>query len=87
MSTCFPTPRKPPFPSLPVGQVTLVLDFGRFVIESDPATASKLPGEEAALYECVRLGGRDVSAYMVDGDFDWQKRGGEVSLGERLWGR
>ena len=51
--------------------MTLVLDLGRFAIESDPATSSTLPQEEAALYECMRLEGKDVSAYLVDGHFDW----------------
>lgn len=53
--------------------MTLVLDLGRFAIESDPATASSLPQEEAALYECLRLEGKDVSAYLVDGHFDWSR--------------
>ncbi|KAL4858517.1 Vacuolar protein sorting-associated protein 13C [Chlorella vulgaris] len=56
------------------GRATLALDFGRFVIESDFKTQGMLPAEEAALYECVRLNVANVSAYVVDGEFDWQKR-------------
>lgn len=58
-----------------------MLDFGRFLITSDPQTAAKLPGEEAALYECIRLDGKDVSAYVVDGRFDWHAQG-QVGLGK-----
>lgn len=39
---------------------------------TDFETAGKLPGEEAALYECVRLNVCDVAAYVADGEFDWQ---------------
>ncbi|KAK9819963.1 hypothetical protein WJX72_004515 [[Myrmecia] bisecta] len=53
------------------GKLTLVLDFGRFVLESDRELAEKLPPEEAALYECLRLQMRDISAYLVDGDFSF----------------
>jgi hypothetical protein len=58
----------------PAGKVTLVLDFGRFLIESDPGTAAALPSQEAALYECIRLNGTNVAAYVVDGDFSWQRQ-------------
>jgi hypothetical protein len=54
------------------GQVTLALDLGRFIIESDHSTATSLPPEEAGLYECIRLTGSNVSAYVIDGIFDWQ---------------
>lgn len=53
---------------------TLVLDFGRFVIESDPKTAASLQAEEAALYECVRLRARELAAYVADGQFDWSRQ-------------
>ncbi len=55
------------------GQVTLALDFGRFIIQSDTETPAKLPADEAALYECIRLCVTNVSAYVVDGTFDWQQ--------------
>ncbi|KAI7845241.1 hypothetical protein COHA_001284 [Chlorella ohadii] len=58
------------------GRTTLALDFGRFIIESDPDTPAKLPAEEAALYECVRLEVSDVAAYVADGAFDWQDQPG-----------
>ncbi|KAL4443584.1 hypothetical protein ABPG75_011321 [Micractinium tetrahymenae] len=63
-----------------VGRATLALDFGRFIIESDFDTAGKLPGEEAALYECVRLNVCDMAAYVADGEFDWQAgdKGGQL---------
>lgn len=49
---------------------------------ADPDTPAKLPAEEAALYECVRLEVSDVAAYVADGDFDWQaEQGGEVRAG------
>lgn len=42
---------------------------------ADTATPAKLPAEEAALYECVRLTVCDVAAYVADGEFDWQAQG------------
>jgi len=53
------------------GEVSLALDLGRFIIESDHSTAAMLPPEEAGLYECIKLTGSNVSAYAVDGAFDW----------------
>ena len=47
----------------------LVADFGRFVLKSDTGLAATLPVEEASVYECLTLKGRDISAYVVDGDF------------------
>ena len=52
-----------------VGKLTLVADLGRFVLQSDTKTASSLPLEEASLYECLKLSGSNISAYLVDGDF------------------
>ncbi len=43
---------------------------------TDPDTPAKLPAEEAALYECVRLEVSDVAAYVADGAFDWQDQPG-----------
>ena len=54
-----------------LGEVSLALDLGRFIIETDPETAAHLSPEEAGLYECIRLTGSNVSAYAVDGAFDW----------------
>ena len=51
------------------GKLTLVADLGRFVLESDKDTAGCLPLEEASLYECLKLAGSNISAYLVDGDF------------------
>ena len=46
-------------------------DLGTFIVESDTRTAGQLKPEEAALYECLQLTGRDISAYLVDGDFSF----------------
>ena len=46
-------------------------DLGRFVLESDKDMASSLPLEEASLYECLKLSGSNISAYLVDGDFSF----------------
>ena len=54
-----------------VGKLTLVADLGRFVLESDREMASSLPVEEASLYECIKLEGSNISAYLVDGDFSF----------------
>jgi hypothetical protein len=54
------------------GEVSLALDLGRFIIETDHSTAAGLSPEEAGLYECIKLTGSNVSAYAVDGKFDWQ---------------
>lgn len=59
-----------------LGEVSLALDLGRFIIETDPATAAALPPEEAGLYECIKLTGSNVSAYAVDGAFDWAAASG-----------
>ena len=48
-----------------------MLDLGSFAVESDTALISKLPPEEAAMYECLRLRSRDISAYVVDGEFSF----------------
>ncbi|KAK9908805.1 hypothetical protein WJX75_003140 [Coccomyxa subellipsoidea] len=54
------------------GELTLVLDLGSFSVESDTGLIAQLPQEEAALYECLRLRSRDISAYVVDGEFSFQ---------------
>ena len=41
------------------------------MIESDTDAVSALPADEAALYECIKLRIRDVSAYAVDGHFSF----------------
>lgn len=46
-------------------------DLGSFTIKSDSALASSLTPEEAALYECIKLHVKDVSAYAVDGEFSF----------------
>ena len=53
------------------GKLTLVADLGRFVLETDKDTANSLSLEEASLYECLKLSGRNMSAYLVDGDFSF----------------
>jgi hypothetical protein len=49
----------------------MVLDFGRFVFDSDAASLTHLSEEEAAVYLPFQLAGRNLSAYLVDGDFSW----------------
>lgn len=49
-----------------------MLDLGSFSVESDTGLIAQLPQEEAALYECLRLRSRDISAYVVDGEFSFQ---------------
>ena len=53
------------------GKLTLVADLGRFVLESDKDMATSLTLEEASLYECLKLSGSNISAYLVDGDFSF----------------
>lgn len=57
----------------------MVLDFGSFVLDSDAAALARLTEEEAAVYLPFQLAGRDLSAYLVDGDFSWS-----YMVGERL---
>ncbi|KAK9864527.1 hypothetical protein WJX84_002714 [Apatococcus fuscideae] len=47
------------------GQLTLVADLGHFTLESDVALVSSLTAEKASLYECLKLDGKDLSAYLV----------------------
>eukprot|EP00884_Botryococcus_braunii_P010315 jgi/Botrbrau1/19285/Bobra.0073s0028.1 len=54
------------------GRLTLVADLGTFLIESDAEAAKKLSDEEAAVYQCARVSLRDISAYVVDGDFSFR---------------
>ena len=49
----------------------MVLDFGSFVLDSDASAAADLPAEEAALYMGFKLSARNISAFLVDGDFGW----------------
>ena len=53
------------------GALTLVLDLGSLLMESDAETPARLPAEAAALYQCLRLTSRDISAYLVDGTFSF----------------
>ena len=48
-----------------------MVDLGSIQLESDTNLISTLPQEEAALYECLRLSSRDISAYVVDGEFSF----------------
>jgi hypothetical protein len=53
------------------GGLTLFLDLGSFSVETDTGLLAQLVQEEAALYECLRLRSRDISAYVVDGEFSF----------------
>lgn len=55
-------------------------NFHSLAAPADFQAAEKLPAEEAALYECVRLRVADVAAYVADGEFDWQQQD-KASLG------
>ena len=48
-----------------------MVDLGSIQLESDTNLISTLPQEEAALYECLRLSSKDISAYVVDGEFSF----------------
>jgi hypothetical protein len=56
---------------LRTGDLTMVLDFGSFVLDSDTSAAADLPAEEAALYMGFKLSASNISAFLVDGDFGW----------------
>lgn len=49
----------------------MVLDFGCFVLDSDSSAARLTTAEEASQYLFFRLIGRNISAHLVDGHFDW----------------
>ena len=57
--------------SVCVGKLTLVADLGQFALETDTVKANSLPIQEASLYECFKLEGSNISAYLVDGDFSF----------------
>ncbi|RMZ56118.1 hypothetical protein APUTEX25_004542, partial [Auxenochlorella protothecoides] len=61
------------------GDVCLVLDLGQFVVSSDRGAPRGLSPDQAALYECVRLEGSDVAAFLVEGRHDWAAGGGTES--------
>jgi hypothetical protein len=59
--------------------VTVVLDLGRFVLDSSPKLLEKSSEEEAAVYLPFELAVRNVSAYLVDGAFDWSLVGSRLT--------
>ncbi len=56
---------------LGAGDLTMVLDFGSFALDSDADAAADLPAEEAALYMGFKLSARNISSFLVDGNFTW----------------
>lgn len=71
------------------GDLSLVLDFGSFVLDSDSSAASVEAEEEASHYMFFRLVGRNISAHLVDGAFDWEVftedgGGGPAARGDAL---
>jgi hypothetical protein len=60
---------------------TMVLDFGRFRLQSDKLAQEELSEDEALVYECMVLKGSNVQANLVMGEFSWQKW--EVRTGQR----
>ena len=66
-------------PLVGAGAVTAVLDFGRFVLDSNAAALERLGEEEAAVYLPFALVVRNVSAYLVDGAFSWSFMGSQLA--------
>ena len=60
-----------PLGLLGAGDLTMVLDFGSFALDSDANAAADLPAEEVALYMGFKLSARNISSFLVDGDFTW----------------
>ncbi len=60
-----------------------MLDLGSLLMESDAEAAARLPADAAALYQCLRLTSRDISAYLVDGAFSFAalERAGAAAAG------
>lgn len=60
-----------------------MLDLGSLLMESDAEAAAGLPADAAALYQCLRLTSRDISAYLVDGAFSFAalERAGAAAAG------
>lgn len=48
-----------------------MVDLGTFLVETDTKTAGALTPEEATLFECLRLEGRDITSFIVEGDFSF----------------
>lgn len=67
------------------GRTTLLADLGCFTLESAPQLAALLNAEESALYECFVMRVDHVSAYLLDGPFQWPSgsAGGERAVGGR----
>jgi len=61
----------PPAALVRAGDLTMVLDFGSFALDSDADAAADLPAEEAALYMGFKLSARNISSFLVDGNFTW----------------
>ena len=66
------------------GNLTLVADLGSFIVETDTQTSSQLSPEEAALYECLELVGKNISAYLVDGEFSFSGMSQSQAEGDSL---
>ena len=64
-----------------VSDVWLALDLGSFVIESDHEAVKSLPQEEKGLYECIRMTGSSISAFLATGDSNWANE--QISLTDR----
>ena len=64
--------------SIPVkdsrGNVTVAVDLGRLLIESDNDSSMGVSIEESNLFEYIKVSGSNVSAYLVDDIFSWKVR-------------
>ena len=60
--------------------MTFALDLGRFVLDSSTEALSDLSDEEAAVYLPFKLAVRNVSAYLVDGTFEWDHVGRDPAV-------
>lgn len=53
----------------------LALDLGSFIIQSDNEMTKTLPERERALYECIKIKGSNLSAFMAGDVVDWGRQG------------
>jgi vacuolar protein sorting-associated protein 13A/C len=65
--------------------VHLALDLGLFVIETDKNSDSMKTPHEKALYECIKVTGNHVTAFLTEGPVDWEastpsERSGHLNL-------
>ena len=52
--------------------VHLAVDLGLFIIETDQNSDSIKTSQEKGLYECIKVTGTHVSAFLTEGQVDWE---------------